>query len=175
MCFDDQVLSAYYDGELEGVWKDRVKEHLKTCAVCSSRLSDFRRTGKFLASADLRSDDYRQDDVWERIRRTISTENELGFWSRRVSVVKAAGAAAAVSVIALGISLFMALNTGGNEVLPVAEISPVFSHSTSEVLKSVGTGSFVEFLINREEPSELYIELPVSRNFRYLGEPQFLL
>lgn len=174
MCFDDQVLSAYYDGELEGVWKDRVKEHLETCSVCSSKISSFGRTGRFLSSAALSEKDYRQDEVWERIRRTISTENELGFWSRRVSVVKAAGTAAAVFVIVLGISLFIVENSGMKGGNPVAEISPIFSHSTSEVLQTDGTGRFVEFLRTREDPSELYIELPVNRNFRYLGEPQFL-
>lgn len=47
MCFDDQVLSAYYDGELEGVWKDRVKEHLETCSVCSSKFLPSEGPGGF--------------------------------------------------------------------------------------------------------------------------------
>jgi hypothetical protein len=50
-CKDLEVLlSAYADGELTGVQRDFIEEHLAGCAECRARLADYRKTSQQLLS-----------------------------------------------------------------------------------------------------------------------------
>jgi hypothetical protein len=46
----EELISAYADGELAGVQRDFVEEHMTGCADCQSRLADYRKTGERLLS-----------------------------------------------------------------------------------------------------------------------------
>ncbi len=46
----EELISAYADGELAGVQRDFMEEHLTGCADCQSRLADYRKTGERLLS-----------------------------------------------------------------------------------------------------------------------------
>ncbi len=174
MCFDDQVLSAFYDDELEGVWKDRVGKHVQVCSRCAAKLTSFGKLGEKLAAAEMPDISFRQQAVWERIRHSISTEEELGFWYRKISVVKTAAAIAAASVIVFGISLFLNGFSAGGEIGTSGDVASVFSHSSQEVIKTDEMNRLIELLSVKEDPSEFVIKLPEDHTFRYLGEPQFL-
>ncbi len=175
MCFDDQVLSAFYDDELEGVWKDRVGKHVQVCSRCAAKLASFGKLGERLADAGMPDISFRQQAVWERIRHSISTEEELGFWYRKISVVKTAAAIAAASIIVFGMSLFVNNGfTAGGEITSAGDVASVFSHSSEEIIKTDEMNRLIELLSVKEDPSEFVIKLPENHTFRYLGEPQFL-
>lgn len=168
MCFDDQVLSAFYDEELEEIWKGKVADHLESCPVCSAKVASFQRTGVLLSSIDVPEKPFQQNAVWERIRHSVSTEQELGFWSRRVSLVRTIGAIAAVSILVFGISLFV------NRKSKVSPLTPGISLSSGEVIQTGEIGSFIKLVKDSDDSSVLFIQLPDKTDFKFLGEPQFL-
>ncbi len=168
MCFDDQVLSAYYDEELEGIWKEKVADHLNSCSICSAKVASFHRTGVLLSSIHVPEKPFQQNAVWERIRHSVSTEEELGFWSKRVSIVKTIGAIAAVSILVFGISLFV------NRQSSVPPLTPGLSLSSGEVIQTGEVGRFIKLVSDSDDSSVLFIQLPDKTDFKFLGEPQFL-
>lgn len=53
MCVDDQILSAYIDGELSEPWKTQIEEHLEWCEACKKRLADLKEVHDVVNNAVL--------------------------------------------------------------------------------------------------------------------------
>lgn len=53
MCVDDQILSAYIDGELSEPWKSQIDEHLEWCEACKKRLTDLKEVHSVVSNAVL--------------------------------------------------------------------------------------------------------------------------
>ncbi len=174
MCFDDTILSAYFDGELEGVWKDRVSEHLSVCPVCSAKVVSFGKLQHVLREYKMPDVTFRKNAVLERIHHSLASERELGFWYRKVYLSKTAVVTAAVSLLFIGISLFV-LNVRKNPVAAdVAEGRPSLSSSPLEVMSSDNMDRVIRYLNSQDKPVEITIDLPLDHRFQYLGEPRFL-
>ena len=56
MCVDDQILSAYIDGELSEPWKSQIEEHLEWCEACKKRLADIKEVHNVVSNAVLEDD-----------------------------------------------------------------------------------------------------------------------
>ncbi len=175
MCFDDTTLSAYFDGELEAVWKKRVEEHLASCPVCTAKIASFRKVTGILH--EYRTPDFtlREDAVLERIHHALSSEKELGFWYRKVYLSKTVMAVAAVSLILIGAGFFMlSFREPASAVPAVAERGPVYSSAKPELITADGMNSVIRFLNTQDKTVDITIDLPLDHHFQYLGEPQFL-
>ncbi len=175
MCFDDQVLSAYYDGELEGVWETKVKEHISSCSICSGKVTSYRKAHDFLHKLQTPDYTFQKNAVLERIHHTISTERELGFWYRKVYLPKTAVMIAAVSLVFIGVSIFLLRPTGFQERGYIAEAAEHrFPGTRTETISSVDMNNVIQFLNSQDEVIEFTIDLPFKHDFKYLGEPKFL-
>lgn len=53
MCVDDQILSAYIDGELSEPWRTQIDEHLEWCEACKKRLEDLKKVHNVVSNAVL--------------------------------------------------------------------------------------------------------------------------
>jgi hypothetical protein len=47
---DAQVLSAYVDGELDAAGRERVEQHIASCAACAEEIRSLRETSRLLTS-----------------------------------------------------------------------------------------------------------------------------
>lgn len=174
MCFDDQILSAYYDGELEDVWAKHVKDHLLTCRKCSEKVTSFGKIHSFLLEFKTPLNPYREAAVLERIHHSIAMEKELGFWDRKLYISKTFITAAVIVFIFIGLSAFLLQSAGKTPPGTVAEVPVPSTLSQSEVVTANDVQHFFKTLNTQDESDEIIIQLPLDRNFTYHGEPQFL-
>ncbi len=173
MCFDDTILSAYFDDELEETWKKKVEEHLSSCPLCSAKVASFRNVRTILHTYKTPDYTFQKEVVLERIHHSISSEKELGFWYRKIYLSKTAVAVAAVSLVLVGLSLFF-FSTRRTGPAAVAEVVPVITSSKTDVLTADSMNSVIRYLNSQDKTVEITIDLPLGHTFQYLGEPQFL-
>lgn len=90
MCVDDQMLSAYLDGELEEPWKTQVSQHLAYCAACRTRYEHLRSLDAALKDDVPAHEDeaHRQERVLAYFEKTrfATHRKPAGFLRRRVQV-----------------------------------------------------------------------------------------
>ncbi|MBN2738095.1 MAG: zf-HC2 domain-containing protein [Spirochaetales bacterium] len=101
MCPEKELLSAYYDGELESPWSDRIRDHLKICEECAAKINGFKELSIFLKSDSEPS----VAEVMGRVRQTIQAPEykwRSHLWDRRVSLPMPLLAVAAVFLIVVG-------------------------------------------------------------------------
>ncbi len=173
MCFDETILSAYFDEELEDTWREKVEEHLSSCSLCSAKVASFRNVRAVLDMYKTPDFTHRKNVVLERIHHSISSEKELGFWYRKVYLSKTAVAAAAVSLVLVGLSLFFfSIRRTGPQT--VADVVPVMTSAKPDLIAADSMNSVIRYLNSQDKTVEITIDLPLGHTFQYLGEPQFL-
>ncbi len=138
MCIDDQMLSAYLDGELKEPYLSQTKEHLSYCHACSERLEGLSRlSGKI---RDLKFDDEvlcrNKGKVFSALEEKYfsSTKRKSFFWRKiEMSLPSLITAAAAVVFIFVGGFMFFGSNAAQTE-----QILPSFSvHANSDNIQFV--------------------------------------
>lgn len=116
MCPDDELLSAYCDGEVPSPWKERIEAHAAVCSACSRRIQTYTELHTLLASLDTPEEKDAFDAARQRILSAIQskefdfsrkTAGTLGnrlsdFWARSVVLPMPIAAAALVVVAFLG-------------------------------------------------------------------------
>ncbi len=159
MCIDDQMLSAYLDGELKEPYFSEVKEHLLYCQACRARLDDFKSL-----SDDIRSLETDKESLSRNKEKIFSLLDEKYFKrSRKTSVFRrkfefslpglVTAAAAVVFIYAGSFILFNADSSGANQILPSFQ-----AHADS---------SNVQFVSQRTNSLEQY---SIDHIIRYLEE-----
>jgi predicted anti-sigma-YlaC factor YlaD len=172
MCPDREILSAYFDGEIEAPWNKAIAAHLASCAGCRGALEKLARTRDFL-QADPVSDwkdsmERVRMDLGERVHRSLPS---ISVWRRRVALPVPVAALVAALLLFLGVSLAVTLlrsnfgmvritkaPAGGTEIQIAAPISDL-----ENLLKTIGG----------EDPSrEDVITLPKHVRLLPVGEPR---
>ncbi len=106
MCPDREILSAYFDGEVEGPWARQIAEHVAGCGKCGAWLAGQERTRRALGEE--------QALEWrapmERVRRRIlahdpSERARPSVWRRQIMLPVPVAALAAALLLILGVSL----------------------------------------------------------------------
>ncbi len=184
MCVDDQQLSAFIDGELDGKSLEQVKSHLSECRECRKRVEGMRLLSAALSSGELSSEEIALSSrrVAARLDHVIDPASGRGFWNRRFSVpAPLALAATLIMVLLSGMFAFTAYNSvpGGTEAFPMAEgeYSEEFKLLASE-MNPPDNGPTIQQLFDLLESSgasiEVRIDLPSESVFTVHGEPQLL-
>ncbi|MDR0599098.1 MAG: zf-HC2 domain-containing protein [Treponema sp.] len=179
MCPDRQILSVYFDGELNSPWKEKLENHLQNCSPCRGRLESYRVTRQRLAAGtDLSAGaamERAMARVWEKTY--LAGENRApryrrgeggNFWTGYIAVpIPVAAAAGLVMILALAALIILRQpvrapaepQLAGMEVQDLAPVSDMAS-----VLQYLGTGDSSDMVI---------IRLP-GTTFKNAGEPQML-
>lgn len=169
MCPDRSLLSAFFDGELDQVWKDRILAHLETCESCRAVVEGYRSLGDTLKAEGDGIRSARMEEIFNVV--TSSRGQRARVWSRRITLpAPIALAAAALFMLLGGAFVSIAINTG-NRFAPMYEISSSGSH------RSYAAGELTPFddFFLAEEDSDLVISLPELPAYSIAGEPRFLL
>ncbi len=189
MCVDDQLLSAFIDGELESGTLDLVKIHLSECPSCRKRLEGMRLVSTALSAGTLSSGEIALSSrrVAVRLDHVLDPVSGRGFWNRRFSIpAPLALAAMLVMVLLSGMFVFSVYNSGrgGAQAIPLAEgdYSEEFKLLASEVNASEVNGpesaptiqQLFEMLESSGASIEVRIDLPSESVFTVHGEPQLL-
>lgn len=170
MCPDKNILSAYFDGELDTRWNLEVEAHVAECDSCKSVLADFRVVSDTLASQEELSIEGRSIiSAWNVLQAHMAVAFPGPVWKRRFQVPIPVFAFLTLLVIALSIGLVMSLfsqksydpfNTVSRTLLEGRELS-----SVDEILN---------YLDTRGEGGSFTFQLPQDTKLRLWSEPTLI-
>jgi hypothetical protein len=175
-CPNPDLLSAFFDGEVDSPWSEKIQEHVEACRHCQrvmARLRDLRQTlladeeppvaGPLARTRELLHD-LRSPDLMGR-RRTL--------WRKRVSIPVPAMAAMLAVILGLGGLLiflstrpnfpFMSIKKQPSGITEVQVAAPI--EDLEQLLKSLDSESGYDQII---------ITLPEDTEFLQFGEPKML-
>ena len=173
MCPDRQILSIYFDGELESPWKEKCENHLENCPSCREQLEVYRITRQKLTGTSINLDQSLEQAfarVWEKTSFTVkpayAAKPRHRFWTSSITIpVPVAAAAGLVMVLAMAaliairppekISEPQLAGLEMQEMIPVSDMASFFQYLGSEIIS----------------PDMVIINLPET-TFRSAGEPQ---
>ena len=178
MCPDYQVMSIYFDGELDSPWKEKFEKHLEACPSCRKHLESYQVTRQKLAEASLVQDrplDQSIADamerVWEKTGYVVRPQrnNVRRFWNGSLSIpVPIAAAAGLVLVIAFTAIITLKQPAASNDLPQLADMQ------TQEMIPvSADMASFFQYLSNDNSGDMVIIRLPET-TFKNVEEPRIL-
>ncbi|MCL1815318.1 MAG: zf-HC2 domain-containing protein [Treponema sp.] len=167
MCPERQILSVYFDGELNSPWKEKLEKHLETCSPCRDHLASYRLTRHKFAETSQSEQSLEQsmNRVWEKIG--FMEKPRRRFWASSITIpIPIAAAAGLAMVVAMAALLALRQPIKINEPqlagLEMQEIIPVSDMA-----------SFFQYLGNDNSSDMVIIRLP-DTTFKNAGEPQIL-
>lgn len=194
MCFNEDVLSAFVDGELDSATVGEVEAHLQVCEKCRSVVGHYRILGELFQGAEMLDENKISEsnrNVRQRLQLQFRREEKsvgLPFWQRRLIVPVPLAAAA---LFLMGLAFFAILMNSGytqpdgagilisqqaEEGASIGEAS--FSMDTSGGITAPAEApqleELVRFLSAQGAAIEVKIELPGSSHFEVIGEPQLI-
>lgn len=185
MCPDKELLSAFFDGEVENPWQSELEVHLKECEHCREIIASFR-------SLHLVLQEDRQPDckpaqlrTLERIQHgsQIIQLEKSSFWKKRLQVPLPMVAAAACLLILFTSTFTFFLGKSSatsNRQIAVADSTPRISESIDTEpplligLHDDDLETIIRLIEDRNYSNEVIIRLPEDSSFSMAGEPKFI-
>ncbi len=112
-CPDEKVLHSFADGELKGLLRSRVSEHVVSCERCAREVRQLQTMGQLVSSAIHNAvEDYTIPPLWERVRHQLTPSHgrDRGWRSLVVLLWKPAARVAYAALIVF-FSAFFALRS----------------------------------------------------------------
>ena len=171
MCPDKELLSAYFDGEVDKVWKARIEKHIETCDRCRQVLNSFDNLHTLLQTEELPINQEKRESIYQYI--TSTDAPAVRFWNRRISLPAPIALAAAVLFVVFGGFIFSLMD----RTSPTTPAGIVFELSSiSAYGKEWERDLFpVTELSGDITDTDFLIALPSSSGFTIQGEPKFIL
>lgn len=174
MCPDIELLSAFYDDELDPMWDKQIAEHVASCSACSEKLAVFARMSDELQEVEAPDFDESMERSWaiiDRARRRV----HVTVWNRRVSIpLPAFAAIAAVLVAAVGVGVFLTLNSRTPSGTP-GQIAAVTQNEIVPVNIQVSNlNDLLSYLDSKDFGTNVTIQLPQGLSQLSMGKPQLL-
>jgi len=174
MCPDNQVLSAYLDGEVPSPWKEQVEERLQHDEECRRRYERLRAVRE-MVSGDLDLDVAgSRERVWQRLQEADLEQHAIPVWRRRITLPLPAAVAA-------GVVLLFALALTGWQMLhhPAVNAGELAMASGKDVQLTISVEDMqveqvLKWLDSHDMLGEVNIRLPESPHFKIIGEPTLL-
>jgi len=175
-CPNPDLLSAFFDGEVESPWSERIQRHVEACRSCQltvARLQALRQTL-------LADEEPPVEGPFERTRQRLQSRRSAGWrhhrrplWRTRISIPVPAIAAVFAVLLGMGGLLvflgtrpnfpFMSIKRQPSGITEVQVAAPI--EDLEQLLKSLGS-----------EPGheQIIITLPEDTEFLQFGEPRML-
>lgn len=175
MCPDKSILSAWFDGEVDGNWGEKISSHLESCLSCSSYIEKLKKQRVLLHS--LPEPDFQDslERVRTRIRQKRTVNDSRRFWERRIPLPAAAAAAVLVAAFSLGANVLAGQkgNSYDNPALASAsgystEVASLPGAKVDEIFRMMARSS------NEEFSSNTIMELPSDVSLMFNGDSEML-
>ncbi|MDR2470612.1 MAG: zf-HC2 domain-containing protein [Treponema sp.] len=170
MCPDRQILSVYFDGELDSPWKEKCEKHLEICPSCRKRLERYGLTRQGLAGADEPALAEAMNRVWDKTffaPEHTERKRRSGLWTASITVPFPAAAAAGL-VMALALGALIVFRGGA----PAAD-PQLAGLEVQDMAPGSDMASLLQYLGSENSPDMVIIRLP-DTTFKNAGEPQML-
>ncbi len=170
MCPDNEILSAYIDGELEQGWHGKVAGHTAGCPDCKENERRLRQVQFFLHSGDEQlhsAEEAASITVWRGVMRSRDRRAYSMVPFRRLRLSLTALAVIGLFCAGLGaLGMFYATHGVPSGDAAIASIDQVDGFESVEQL--------ISYLEANDQGVSITIELPEDSVFMVMGEPQFL-
>ena len=168
MCPDRQILSVYFDGELDSPWKEKLESHIEQCPSCRKRLTIYQLTRQSLAEdSGENSLEQAMERVWEKT--TFTARPRRRFWTASVTIpIPAAAAAGLVMALALAAIITLRQPPQIHEPPQLAGMEMQEMIPVSEDMASV-----LQYLGSENSSNMVIIRLP-DTTFDNVGEPRMI-
>jgi anti-sigma factor RsiW len=170
MCPEQEILSAFLDGEVEPPWESKIEEHIAGCKSCRRALSRLEETRSLLQAE--RPGEWREP--MERVRRRLLAQsvrrpNVLPVWKRRVSLPLPLAAAAAAAVLILATALSFALFRSNVGMVRITK-APA-GNTEIQIAAPIGALEGLLKSIDSQDSNSDVITLPKKFHLIPVGEP----
>lgn len=172
MCPDNELISAYFDNELDRQWSDGFESHLGECEKCRGKFDDYQRLNVLLGKsvvpgeAEMKA---RMLGVIERRQSVIYPDN---FWKRHINIsIPVLMAAAALMIV-----FFAGLMLG---LLPFQSQSPqlveeIETDTPDIFVQVINLEDAAAYILSDDSGFDLLITIPSSETLSVSGEPQMI-
>ncbi len=165
MCPDVEILSSYYDDELEDSQRQIVKNHIDSCQHCQKKLSELGLLSSAIHAEKEPDFDMAKVRTWNSIMDIVDRkeykEPKVNFWQRRFQIsFPAAAALVAAFIVVLSLSVFsfyMGRNTTSSPASPELNITDASDALLND--DSLFDTNAIEF------------DFPAINTFIHAGEP----
>ncbi|MDR0447399.1 MAG: hypothetical protein LBH07_01895 [Treponema sp.] len=167
MCPDYQILSIYFDAELDSPWNEKLEKHLENCPSCRERFEAYRITRQKLYETSLNQDTVEQamERVWAKT--DFRSKPKRRLWATSISVpVPVAAAAGLIMVLAMAALIVLRQPV----VIPDHQLAGM---EMQEIIPVPDMASFFQYLGSDNSTEMVIIRLP-DTTFIDAGEPQML-
>jgi hypothetical protein len=173
-CPNGDLLSAFFDGEVEPPWAERIRKHIEECERCRKEVGRLEMLSRLLQA----DEEPGFEEHLERTRAGLAQDpraklRKPSFWRARIRIPAPAAAAVLLLVLGLGGLLvylgtkpsfpFMSIRRAPSGVTEVQVAAPV--ENLEQLLKSLDRQ-----LVNQE----IIFNLPEDTTFIMIGEPKML-
>ena len=173
MCPDHQIMSVYFDGELDSPWKEKFEKHLEECSSCREHLKLYRYTRQRLAEASLvekipmdQSLKEAMDRVWEKTGFVIRPKRR--FWTGSINIpIPVAAAAGLIMAVAFAALVFL------RQPAKVVSDPQLAGLEMQEMIPVSDIATFFQYLSSDNSTDMVIIRLPET-TFTNAGEPRML-
>ncbi len=177
MCINDRVLSAYVDGEVSGVQRSGIKEHLEICTACRERVDSLKTVSNQVKIYRIDVDQFVKETVWTRLVHSTSTSKELDFWHRGFVLPPSLMVSISFMFLAfIGVGLYWIIPDRNSTDYIINKTESAFGSEDFPVEVPVDNiEKILAWFDIHDEPLEVIIQLPDASSFVIQGEPRFLL
>jgi hypothetical protein len=177
MCPDHQVMSVYFDGELDSPWKEKFEKHLETCSSCRKHLESYQVMRQRLKDASLVHDTPMDqplmdamERVWEKTGYVIRPKRNgvRRFWNGSLTIPVPIAAAAGL-IMAIAFAAIIALR----QPVKISEPQLAGLEMQEMIPVSADMASFFQYLSSDNSADMVIIRLPET-TFTNVGEPRMI-
>lgn len=175
MCPDDEMLSAYLDGELTPDSSRSVEAKLAVESEYHARFEELRVAGEVLHSQPEPDFDAAQERVWERIQSSTRRSTDADIFHRRIAVPMPLAAAAAFLLLVAGMLFsYFALGNDSIGIPSQAAATGANGEVTVQVGEVDDVGLLLDALNSAGKVRHVTIEMPENSRFAYQGEARLI-
>ncbi|MBQ7746550.1 MAG: zf-HC2 domain-containing protein [Spirochaetia bacterium] len=165
MCPDVEILSSFYDGELEDSQREVVKTHVESCPHCQKKLAELELISNTINAEEEPDFQMAQVNTWNNLMNIIDHEEQrvpkVNFWQRRFQIsFPAAAALVAAFIVVLSLSVvsfYMGRHTTSSPASPELNMSDASGTLFND--DNLFDNSSIEF------------DIPAINTFIHAGEP----
>jgi len=169
MCPDKNLLSAYFDGELDERFASQIESHIATCDSCRQTLESYGDVSSLLHAADSPEGAVSRERTWQLLQSKFSSLYPAPVWRRRLVVPAPVLMAAAFLVIVLGVGLILSLSAEKE-----SGVFDSITRTSIEGMQFVSFDQILEYLDARGNGSALVFTLPQDAKLQFFSEPTFV-
>ncbi len=165
MCPDVEILSSFYDDELEDSQKKVIKTHVDSCPHCQKKMAGLGLISSAINAEEEPDFKMAQVNTWNKIMNIIDQEEQklpkVNFWQRRFQIsFPAAAALVAAFIVVLSLSVvsfYMGKHTTSSPATPELNMTDASDALLGD--DNIFDNSAIEF------------DIPAINTFIHAGEP----